>query len=86
MTEQTIPIEAYVDNKSVTEAVHSTRMVDDRRLRLDIAAIKESLHRKDVAAIRWCPGQDQLANCMTKKGASGYHLMTVIQNGRIDIK
>ena len=36
---KTINIEAYVDNKSVTEAVSSTRMVEDKRLRVDIATI-----------------------------------------------
>ena len=41
----TIPIVAYVDNKSVIEAVYSTKLVDDKRLRVDIAAISESLAR-----------------------------------------
>ena len=34
---RTIKIEAYVDNKSVIEAILSTRLVDDKRLRVDIA-------------------------------------------------
>ena len=37
------PITAYVDNKSVVDAVYSTKMVDDKRLCLDIAAVWESL-------------------------------------------
>ena len=40
---KTIPIIAYVGNKSVIEAVHSTKLVDDKRLRVDIVAISESL-------------------------------------------
>ena len=36
---KTIPIKAYTDNKSVIEAVFSTKLVDDKRLRVDIAAI-----------------------------------------------
>ncbi|CAC5381686.1 unnamed protein product [Mytilus coruscus] len=63
---QTIPIEAYIDNKSVVEAVYSTKLVDDKRLRIDIAAIAESLASKEVNNIKWCPGDKQLANCMTK--------------------
>ena len=33
---KTIPIIAYVDIKSVIEAVHSTKLVDDKRLRMQI--------------------------------------------------
>ncbi|KAH3835143.1 hypothetical protein DPMN_108487 [Dreissena polymorpha] len=50
----TIPIIAYIDNKSVIEAVHSTKLVDDKRLRVDIAAISGSLSRNEVKEIRWC--------------------------------
>jgi hypothetical protein len=79
----TIPIIAYVDNRSVIEAVNSTKLVDDKRLRVDIAAISESLSRNEVKEIRWCPGKHHLADCMTKRGASGYDLLCVIQEGTI---
>ena len=36
-----MPVVVYID-KSVQEAILSTKMVDDKRLRLDIAAIKDS--------------------------------------------
>ena len=77
----TIPIIAYVDNKSVIDAVHSTKLVDDKRLRVDLAAISESLGRNEVKEIRWCPGRYHLADCMTKRGASGYNLLEVIHGG-----
>ena len=35
---KSIQMEAYVDNKSVIEAILSTRMVEDKRLRVDVAA------------------------------------------------
>ena len=50
---RTIPIVAYIDNKSVTEALYSTKLVDDKRLRVDIAAIRECLEKKDVSEIKW---------------------------------
>jgi len=62
LSARTIPITAFVDNKSVVEAIHSTKLVDDKRLRLDIGAIRESLRLKDVMAVKWCPGMAQLAN------------------------
>ena len=80
---KSLPIVMYVDNKSVTQALCSTKMVDDKRLRLDIAAIKESLEKNEVSSVRWLPGESQLANCLTKRGASGYELMKVLMDGRL---
>ena len=40
---KSIQIESYVDNKSVIEAILFTRMVEDKRLRVDVAAIQELL-------------------------------------------
>ena len=80
---RTIPIVAYIDNKSVIEALNSNKLVDDKRLRVDIAAIQESLQTNDIREIKWCPGNKQLANCMTKHGASGYELLTILQCGKM---
>lgn len=80
---KTLSIEAYVDNKSVIEAVSSTRMVEDKRLRVDVATIQELLKYQDVTRIHWVPGQLQLANVMTKQGASGFHLLKVLQSGQM---
>ena len=80
---KTINIEAYVDNKSVIEAISSTRMVEDKRLRVDIATIRELLKLQDVSSIQWVPGHLQLANVLTKQGASGFHLLKVLQSGQM---
>ena len=80
---KTIPVIAYVDNKSVIEAVYSTKLVDDKRLRVDIAAISQSLAKNEVNEIKWCPGKVHLADCMTKHGTSGYSLLSVLKDGRM---
>jgi hypothetical protein len=79
-----VPIHAYVDNKSVIDAIHSTKLVDDKRLRIDIAALKESLCATEMT-VKWCPGDKQLSNCMTKRGASSYSLLSVLQSGNFSI-
>ena len=80
---KTINIEANVDNKSVVEAISSTRMVEDKRLRVDIATIQESLKFQDCSRIHWVAGHLQLADVMTKQGASGFHLLNVLQSGQM---
>lgn len=85
MPTESLPIIAIVDNKSVVEAVHSTKMVDDKRLRLNIGAIKQALVEKEVSRLVWCPGNLQLANVMTKRGTTGYQLMEILQSGCIQM-
>ena len=78
----TIPIVGFVDNKSLVEAIYSTKLVNDKRLRIDIGAIKEML-KSDIEQVKWLPGSSQLANCLTKRGASGEQLLTVFRTGRL---
>ena len=56
---RSIPIIEYVDNKSVIEAVYSTKLADDKHLRIDIAAISESLTTNNVNDIWWCAAQEK---------------------------
>jgi len=77
--------EAYIGNKSVMEALHSTSMVDDKRLRIDIAALKDAMKKGELRAVRWCPGDKQLADCMTKRGASESKLLSVLNTGSITL-
>ena len=68
ITKTSIPLTAYTDNKSVIEAVFSTKLVDGQRLRVDIAAIREFIKTNDIHQIEWCTGDIQLANCMKNRG------------------
>ena len=42
--------------------------MDDKRLRVDIAAIREFIKTKDIYQIKWCAGDIQLANLYDKTG------------------
>ena len=80
--EETLQIEAIIDNKSCLEAVNSTSLVDDKRLRREIASIKELLETKELQTVKWVPGDKQLADVLTKSGASNLKLMTVLHSGK----
>ena len=80
-----IPIIPYVDNKSVTEALFSTKLVDDKRWRIDVVSVKDSIDKHEINAARWIQGENQLANPLTKKGASAYLLKEVISTGKLNI-
>lgn len=65
------------------EYVHLTKLVEDRRLRIDIAALTEAVTHGDVRKIQWCSRQKQLANCRTKAGANGLCVLKIPQTGRM---
>ena len=79
---RSIPIDAFVDNKSLVDAIRSTKLVDDRRLRIDIGSLKQTLEN-EIRNIIWIPGDEQLANCLTKKGAKSDALLGVFHSGRL---
>ena len=70
LTGISVPITLRTDNKALWENVHSTKLSHDDRLQIDISIMREMLEKKEVAKIEWVPAEQQLAECLTKKGAS----------------
>ncbi|CAL4101841.1 unnamed protein product, partial [Meganyctiphanes norvegica] len=76
-------LECFIDNKSLWENAHSTKGVSERRLRIDIAAIKEMLERKEISAIKWVETSHQLSDCFTKKGVHVRKLLEILKSGNL---
>lgn len=83
LRDDSIPIKAFVDNKGTYEAVHSTVAVDNKRLRGDMARVKEFLNTNEVTCLTWVPGSEQMADGLTKRTASNYKLLQVFQTGQM---
>ena len=77
------PITAFVDSKSLHEAVYSTKLVDDKRLRIDIAALQQLCAKQMVHQIKWCSSEKMLANALTKHGAPTAQLLEVLRLGSL---
>ena len=78
-----LQIKAIVDNKSCRDAVYSTTSVTERKLRAEIAVIKELQEEKIISEVKWIRGQHMLADIMTKRGVNSLPLMSVMQQGKI---
>ena len=76
-------IRAIIDNKSCVQALRSTSQVEDKRLRIEIGEIKELIQDKQVQEVSWVAGSAQIADVLTKAGASGLKLLDILQNGQI---
>ena len=79
-TPNSIPIYGYIDNKSLMENIKSTTLVSEKRLRVDIAAIQQSVERGEVI-VKWIPCSQQVSDCLTKAGASCSQLVDIIKQG-----
>ena len=82
---QEIPTIVVTDCRNLEEAVYSSSLVEDRWLITDIAAIKEALEKKEITAVRRVPSERMLANCLTKSGASGEELLSVLRTGKYEV-
>lgn len=73
-----LKIRCYTDNKSLVNALHSCRSVEDKRLRIDIAVLRDMLEHGEIAEVAWVDSSAQLADCLTKKGASTERLRAAV--------
>ena len=71
-------IHCFVDNKSLVDTLYSSHKVEEKRLRVDMAVFQDMMGRGEVSSVSWVDTEGQLANCLTKRGASAVRLMEVI--------
>ena len=78
-----IPVRALTDSKSLWDSLHNTRQCEEKLLRNSVAGIKELLDLKMVEEVDWVPTDQQLADCMTKKGKKAEWLLKVSRNNML---
>ena len=80
-SEQKIPIHCITDNRSLCDALASNKYVTEKRLRIDIGALKEAIKNNDIEHISWVKTNEQLADSLAKFGAS---LVNLLREGEFD--
>ena len=73
-------IELRTDSKSLKEHLDTTKIIQDPRLRVDTARLREMVDIGEVV-ITWVPTEMMLADCLTKKDASSDLLRQVLARG-----
>ena len=72
------------DSRSLYDAASTSTQISDRRLRVEISAIRETKEKGELE-ILWTSKDNQLADVLTKKGAPYQKLLEVISQGRVDL-
>ena len=73
-----LPVNCYTDSKSLVDALHSTKSVEDKSLRISIAVLMDMMNSGEVTSVQWVESGEQLADCFTKAGASSVKLIKAI--------
>ena len=75
---EAVPIVCLSDNKSLIDAATSTKVLEDKRLHIDMCSLREMISNQDIKYIKWVSSNDQLADCLTKATASAEKLLQVM--------
>ena len=63
-----VPIIICTDSLSLYECLVKLGTTKEKRLMIDIMALREAYERGDLTDVRWIDGRDNPADCMTKSG------------------
>ena len=73
----------YCDNQNLVKAVHSSTNLEDKRLIIDISILRDMLEQNELTHLKWVPTEHQLANSLTKQGASNKLLLSVFNDNNL---
>ena len=79
-----IIIKCYTDSKTLVDNSVSDKLVDDKRLRDEIACLKETL-KLDNVSLSWVDKKIQVADVLTKAVASSALLLNTLNKGRLEM-
>ena len=72
----------FTDSKSLVENAMNTKMPSDRKLRVDVSRLRQMIENDEIT-LSWVEGKNQLANCLTKSGASTELLLHTLRKSFI---
>ena len=78
-----LPMQLMRDSKNLWKAVKTTALLEDPRMRLNLAVLKESL-TMDLSDFKLVNGKGNISDCLTKKGASAKKLLNILKKGRME--
>ena len=68
------------DSKTLMTAIKSSTGVSSKRLKIDIAAIRETIESGEIKEVQWVQGKHQIADVLTKSGVSEENIRKYVEN------
>ena len=81
-------LEAVVktDSRTLMTAVKSSTGVSSKRLKIDMAAIRETIESGEIREVQWVQGTNQVADVLTKSGVSEYNIRMYVEGRESGLK
>lgn len=76
-------ITIITDNLSLKDPFYSTNCIEDKRLTVDICILRDMLYNQDISEIKWVASSCQIADSLTKCGASTKKLLEALDGSTI---
>ena len=81
MTGVKVDMEAFIDNKNAYSALTANTAPTDKRLRCEVAEVREAIMLGEVKRIKLVSSKYQLADALTKAGVDGTNILISLQCG-----
>jgi len=82
-----LDIDAYVDSKTVFNEVAKQSSTLEKRLQIDVHALRESHSKGELRYLAWIPGNQNVADALTKGLIDARHpLWNLMTKNRLEIK
>ena len=82
--ERKLNVKVKTDSKTLTRAIKSATGVSSKRLKIDIACIKEAIEMEEITEVEWISGSEQVADVLTKRGVSGDLMRKYVEGKKRD--
>lgn len=80
-----LPLVLCTDSRSLYEALIRLSTTDEKRLMIDVMALREAYERREISELRWIDGRDNPADAMTK-ATPNTALETLIDTNELRIR
>ena len=77
------PVIGFTDNMSLDKALRSSKHVDEKRLNVDLAIIRQ-MQKNDDIEVNWKEGAQQLAGPFTKITSNDDGLLKMLNAGELN--
>ena len=82
--ERRLRIICLTDSRSLYEAIRTSHTTREKRLLIDICALREASDRDEIE-VQWIDTKRNLANSLTKKAANTSDLLRVLKSGKLEL-
>lgn len=84
--EKKIPINGYVDSRTLFNVVAKSSATLEKRLQIDVHALREATENKELNTLSWIPGNENYADGLTKGIVSDNHpLWKLITSNKVQV-